>query len=226
MTGADGPEKTETQAMVGWVLDEATKLLHPFMPFITEELWATTIEGQGTRPNLLCLTAWPVHSGLEDAAAEAEIGWVVDLVTAIRSVRAEMNVPAGAQVPLVLAGVSSGTRERAGRWTETLKRLARLSEIAFADEAPRGAVQAVVRGEVAALPLGDVIDLKAERERLTKEIGKVDQEIGKIDAKLNNPDFVKRAPEEVIDEQRERRDEASERREKMAAALARLAQAG
>jgi valyl-tRNA synthetase len=196
------------------------------MPFITEELWAVTVEGQGARPQLLCLTDWPAHMGLEDPAAEAEIGWVVDLVTAIRSVRAEMNVPPGAQVPLVLAGVSASTAERAGRWTDTLKRLARLSAISFAAEAPRGAVQAIVRGEVAALPLGDVIDLKAERERLTKEIGKVDQEIGKIDAKLNNPDFVKRAPEEVIDEQRERREDAAERRAKMAVALERLAQAG
>jgi valyl-tRNA synthetase len=225
LTGDDGPAKTETRAMVGWVLDEAVKLLHPFMPFLTEELWAVTVEGQGARPDLLCLTAWPAHAGLEDAAAEAEIGWVVDLVTAIRSVRAEMNVPAGAQVPLVLAGVAPATAERAARWSDTLKRLARLSDIAFADEAPRSAVQTVVRGEVAALPLGAIIDLNAERERLSKEIGKVDQEIGKIDAKLNNPDFVKRAPEEVIDEQRERREEASERRAKIAVALERLAQA-
>src|SRR6202035_3081627 len=100
LTGPDGAAKSETRAMAAWALDEILKLLHPFMPFITEELWRVTGEIGPPREDLLILTAWPMHDSLEDAAAEAEIGWVVDLITAIRSVRAEMNVPPASQLPL------------------------------------------------------------------------------------------------------------------------------
>jgi valyl-tRNA synthetase len=224
LTGPDSPAKTETQAMIAWVIDEASKLLHPFMPFITEELWGVT--GEGQRQQILALTSWPTHEGLDAPDAEAEIGWLIDLVTAIRSLRVETNVPAGAQVPLVMVGISDDVRARIGLWLDMLKRLARLSDVSFADQAPRGAAQIVVRGDLAALPLGDIIDLAAERVRITKELGKIDQDIAKIDAKLGNADFIKRAPEEVIEEQRERREAASERRTKLLDALERLAQAG
>ena len=108
------------------------------------------------------------------------------------------------------------------RWGDTLKRLARISEIAFADTAPKSSVQLLIRGEVAALPLEGVIDLDAERARLDKEIQKLDADVGKIDAKLGNADFIKRAPEEVVEEQRERREEALARKAKMEEALNRL----
>ena len=143
------PAKAETQAMVAWARDEILKLLHPFMPFITEELWAVTAQPQ--RDALLALSDWPKLDGLTDDKAEAEIGWVIDLVTAIRSVRAEMNIVNA--IPLVLAGVSPETKGRAERWAEFIKRLARVSEISSAASAPQGSVQLVVRGEVAALPL-------------------------------------------------------------------------
>ena len=136
-----------------------------------------------------------------------------------------MNVPAGAQIPLVLVGVDAGVQGRAQVWGDVLKRLARLSEISFADAAPRGAVQTVVRGHVAALPLEGIIDLAAEKARLAKEIGKFEGEVKKIEAKLGNADFVKRAPEEVVEENRERRAEAVARIQKMQAALAQLAAA-
>jgi valyl-tRNA synthetase len=221
LMGPDGAAKTETRAMVAWVRDEIVKLLHPFMPFITEELWRVT--PSAPHPALLALSAWPAHEGLENAEAEREIGWVVDLVTAIRSVRAEMNITT--PIPLVLVDAPADTRARSLAWSETLKRLARLSEISFADAAPKGAVQLVVRGEVAALPLVGVIDLGAEKTRLEKEIAKADADIKRVDAKLGNPDFVKRAPEEIIEGEREKREEAEGRRAKVVEALERLAQA-
>src|SRR4029077_15592886 len=138
LTGPDGAAKDETRAMAAWALDEILKLLHPFMPFITEELWRVTGEIGPARENLLILTPWPEHEGLEDAAAEAEIGWVVDLVTAIRSMRAEMNVPPASQLPLVLAASSAATRESAGRWEAFIQRLPRDSENALAATLPPG----------------------------------------------------------------------------------------
>jgi valyl-tRNA synthetase len=111
---------------------------------------------------------------------------------------------------------------RVGRWEDMIKRLARLSEISFADAAPKTSVQLLVRGEVAALPLEGVVDIAAERARLEKELGKLDADIRKIDAKLGNEDFLARAPEEVVDEQKERREEALARKGKISEALARL----
>jgi valyl-tRNA synthetase len=222
LAGADGPPKWETQAATAWARDEILKLLHPFMPFVTEKLWHVTAEGGPPRHRLLTLSAWPQHDGLEAAEAEAEIGWVIDLVTAIRSVRAEMNIPSGTQIPLVLVGVSAATDARAGRWSDTIKRLARLSSIAVATHAPQGAIQLVVRGEAAALPLAGVIDFVAEKGRLEKETARVAAEIARIDAKLANADFIRRAPEEVVEAEREKRAEALERQAKLAEALARL----
>ena len=130
LQGADGPAKDETRAMTAWVRDEILKLLHPFMPFVTEELWGVTAPRRaGARDGVLALAPWPKHEGLADHEAEAEIGWVIDLVTAIRSVRAEMNITA--EVPVVLVGVSAATEARAGRWADIIRRLARLSD-AFA----------------------------------------------------------------------------------------------
>jgi valyl-tRNA synthetase len=222
LQGEDSPEKDETRATIAFVLDEICKLLHPFMPFLTEELWAIKGEEGPKRGTILALTPWPELPGLVDPAAEAEIGWVVDLVTEVRSARSETNVPAGAQIPLVLVNPSADVQARVGRWGDIVRRLARLSEIATADAAPKSSIQLLIRGEVAALPLEGVIDLAAERARLTKEIQKLDAEVSKIDAKLGNADFLKRAPEEVVEEQRERRDEALSRKTKMEEALGRL----
>jgi valyl-tRNA synthetase len=206
--------------MAAWALDEILKLLHPFMPFITEELWTVTAEQGPKRSSLLALSHWPALNGLTDDKAEAEIGWVIDLVTAIRSIRAEMNVTA--QIPLVLAGASAETKARAARWAEFIQRLARISEISSAASAPAGSVQLVVRGEVAALPLKGVIDLAAERARLAKEMQKAQADIARVDAKLSNANFVARAPEEVVEEEKEKRAEAAARQTKIAEALARL----
>jgi valyl-tRNA synthetase len=249
LMGEDGAAKSETRAMVAWARDEILKLLHPFMPFITEELWAVTAKREG----LLVLAPWsrkanaltpeqlasmattspndalmpPVLFALDtadfsDPAAEAEIGWVVDLVTGIRSLRAEMNITPATLTPLLLVGASAETRERAGRWNDVVKRLARLSDISFADRAPEGAVQLLVRGEVAALPLKGVIDLSVEKTRLDKEMAKAEADIKRVDAKLSNEKFVANAPEEIVEEEKEKRDAAVARKAKILEALERL----
>jgi valyl-tRNA synthetase len=218
LTGPDGAAKTETRAMVAWVRDEILKLLHPFMPFITEELWGVT--ATAARTGLLTLSEWPSYEGLENAEAEAEIGWVVDLISAIRSVRAEMNVSVA--TPLELINVSRPTKERAERWTGHIMRLARVSEIFHPNSPAPGSVQLLVRGDVAALPLKGIIDITAEQARLQKEIAKADADIKRVDAKLGNPDFVRKAPEEIIEGEKEKREEAEVRRAKILEALERL----
>jgi valyl-tRNA synthetase len=218
LLGEDGPAKQETRETLAFVLDQTTKLLHPFMPFITEELWAITGE-HSPRESVLALALWPDLKGLENSEAEGEIGWVVDLISEVRSVRAEMNVPAAAQIPLVLVAASDADQSRARRWDDALKRMARLSDISFADKSPAQAVQVALRGGILALPLAGVIDFAAERARLEKGIAAEYKEIGKIDAKLGNADFLRRAPEDVVEENQERRDDAVARLEKMQAAL-------
>jgi len=220
LQGADSAAKDETRAMTAWVRDEILRLLHPFAPFVTEELWRVTAEGGPARDSLLALAHWPEHDNLDSPEAEAEIGWVIDLVTAIRSLRAEMNITT--PIPAVLVGVSADTAARAGRWADIIRRLARLSDISLVERAPQGAVQLIVRGEVAALPLQGVIDIAAEKARLEKELARVQSDIARIDAKLANPDFIARAPEDVVEGEREKREEAETRRLKIVEALERL----
>ena len=220
LTGPDGAAKTETRAMAAWALDEILKLLHPFMPFITEELWMVTAEQGPKRDAMLALSEWPTLEGLTDDKAEAEIGWVIDLISAIRSIRAEMNI--NVNIPVVLAGASAETQARAQRWADFIKRLARVSEISSATSAPQGSVQLVVRGEVAALPLIGVIDIAAERARLAKEMKKAEDDIERVDKKLSNEKFVANAPEDIIDGEKEKRAEAQGRKDKIAEALERL----
>jgi valyl-tRNA synthetase len=174
------------------------------------------------RDSPLVLAQWPALDGLDDPAAEAEIGWLIDLVTAIRSVRVEMNIPASTPIPVVLVGASAETRVRAGRWAAFAKRLARLGDIGFADAVPQGSVQLLIRGEVAALPLKGVIDFAAERARLQKEMQKADSDIQRVDQKLGNPKFVANAAEDVVEGEREKREEAVARRQKIVEALERL----
>ncbi len=223
--GVDPAARAETQATIAFLIDQIAKLLHPFMPFLTEELWAIKGEALPTPRGLLALESWPDLAGLADAEAEAEIGWLVELISEVRSARSETNVPAGAQVPLILIAADATVRARLDRWSETLIRLARLSEIGFADVAPKNSVQLLVRGSVAALPLEGIVDLAAEVARLKKEAGKAKAEIAKLDGKLNNADFIARAPEDVVDEQRERREAEAVRLAKMEEALSRLSDA-
>jgi valyl-tRNA synthetase len=218
---ADPAAQAEIRAVAAWAIGQMLHLLHPIMPFITEELQEKFIGGSSS----LIRDAWPqLPSDLIDLAAQAEIGWVIKTISDIRAVRAEMNVPAGAQVPLLIAGANQTTKARVQRYGALLERLARLSSIdANAAAMPKGAVQIVIEEATYGLPLADVIDFAAERVRLQKEIAKLETEIGKIDNKLANAAFVAKAPPEVVDEQRERREDARVTRERLAQALSRLA---
>ncbi len=222
LNGEDQVAISETRATIAWTFDEILKLLHPFMPFITEELWARTAENGIERADVLALTDWPMHAGLEDDTAASEIGWAMKLVSEVRSVRSEMNVPAGAKIPLEMVAPSALERERLERHESTISRLARLSNVTFVDEAGSGAAAIVFDDTTAALPLTGIIDLEAERQRLAKEIDKARSEIAKIDGKLANPKFVEKAPEAVVEENRERRQDFEGQVSKFEAALKRL----
>ncbi|MGD1038995.1 MAG: valine--tRNA ligase [Roseiarcus sp.] len=220
--GEDGPARAETRATIAHVLDSVYGLLHPFMPFVTEELWAIKGEAGPARASVLALGPWPNADFAVDKAAEEELGWVVDLISEIRSVRSEMGVAPGALMPLTLVQASASIAANARRWAETIKRLARVADVGFADAAPGGSLQIVVRGALAALPVAGILDIAAEQARLAKEIAKDHGEIAKVDAKLANADFVARAPEEVVAENHERREAALARIAKMEAARERL----
>ncbi len=210
----------ETRATAAWVLDQLLVLLHPFMPFITEELWHQTV---ASRSHSLIAADWPDYSGLGDAASEAEMDWVVNLISQVRSVRAEMNVPPGAQIPLFFRNADAEVLSRAGHHDALIKRLARVTELRPLEGAvPKGSVQDVLGTTTLILPIGEVIDVAQERARLQKEIGKLESEIGKIDAKLGNQAFVAKAPPEVVEEQTQRRESAVSSIAKINEALARL----
>jgi len=222
LTGNDEAAKAETRATTAWALDQVLKLLHPFMPFITEELWARLVEVGIERENMLCLSSWPAFEGLANEAADEEIGWLVNLVSEVRSVRSEMNVPAGAKIPLVLVGASKITRAWAEHHEDTIARLARLDGISFGKGPPKGAAQIVMGEMTAALPLAGVIDMQAEKARLEREVDKCHAEIKKVDVKLANKDFVAKAPPEVVEENQERRAAFQATLSKLQAALRRV----
>jgi len=220
--GADETGKAETRATAAWARDQIVKLLHPFMPFITEELWAVTAPGE--RETLLIEAEWPKLASLpQSAEAVAEMHWVIDLVKGVRSVRSEMNVPAAAKIVLVLTSASAETKARLSRNQGVIETLARLNEAKIGAAIPSGSAQFVIGEAVVALPLGDVIDFSKERARLEKELKKAEEEIARFDAKLSNEQFVSRAPEEVLTEQREKRAEAASLAVRLKEAVKRLA---
>jgi valyl-tRNA synthetase len=221
LQGNDDKARSETQATTAWVLAHVLRLLHPVMPFITEELWQY-FAGEGA--GLLISAPWPdFPPDAIDRAAASEMEWVVAAISAIRAVRAEMNVPAASRVPLLVKDAESAAAERLERHREHFIRLARVDRIEPAGIVPVGAIQVVVEGATMILPLGEVVDLARERARLAKEIGKLDGEIAKFAAKLGNPQFLAKAKPEVVEEQREREADAARDRDRLRAAYDRLA---
>lgn len=226
LSGDDDAAKTETRRTAAWVLDRILALLHPFMPFVTEELWGRLSEFGPKRERMLILEDWPVlDAGLIDGEAEAEIEWIIRLVSETRALRAELNVPPAARIPLLLIGAAPNTQVRLERYQELIDRLARLEYSTSASEAPSGSVTFVLDEAIVALPLEGVVDFAVEVDRLAREVARIGGEIAKLDGKLSNADFVARAPEEVVEEQRERRDEYAAQMEKLKAAHERLSAA-
>jgi valyl-tRNA synthetase len=223
LNGTDEGAKAEARMTAAWTRDQILKLLHPFMPFITEELWARTAEHADPRDSALIVAPWPALGSLpKNEDASAEMTWIIDLVKGVRSIRAEMNVPPSAKIALVLKDASAQSKERLDRHLGVIATLARLSEAKTSDVLPRGSAQFVLGEATVALPLGDVIDFAKERARLEKELKKAEDEVARFDAKLNNEQFVSRAPEDVLAEQREKRAEAKALAARVSEAIARL----
>ncbi|WP_434620453.1 valine--tRNA ligase [Tabrizicola sp. M-4] len=219
----DGDAADETRKVMAWVLDQCMILLHPMMPFITEELWATT----GTRAKMLVHTDWPeADLSLADAAADREMGWVTGLIDEIRSARAQMHVPVGLKIDLVATSLDDAARQAWARNEVLIKRLARVESLSEAATAPKGSVSIALEGAAFAMPLEGIIDIAEEKARLSKALDKLGKEIGGLKGRLGNPAFVASAPEEVVDEARANLEAREDEAAKLDAALKRLAEIG
>jgi len=197
----DAATRAETQKVMAWVLDQCLILLHPIMPFITEELWSQT----GTRSKMLVHADWPAYSAtdLADPAADREMTWVINLIDSVRSARAQMRVPAGLQVPMVLRELDAAGREAWARNEALIRKLARIDSLTEVASFPKGTVTIAVEGGIFGLPLADIIDVAEEKSRLEKSLEKLAKEIGGLKGRLNNPNFATSAPEEVVAETRD-----------------------
>jgi valyl-tRNA synthetase len=220
LQGDDPDARRETQATTAWVLAQIVHLMHPILPFITEELWQQI---GGEKPGILMVSAWPdLPPDLHDPEAAAEMDWVVAAISAIRAIRTEVNVPAGARVPLLVKDADAAVLARLERHREHFLRLARVEDITPVETVPSGGVAAVVEGTTLIMRLGEVVDLAREKARLAKEIGRLDADLAKLATKLANPAFVSKAKPEVVDEQREREADARRDRDRLKAAYDRL----
>ena len=223
LSGQDAAASEETRAIMGWILDQILLLLHPITPYVTEELW-TELAPKPGRQTPLITAPWPqiiAPNGAKDAGAEMD--WVVRLISEIRTARAEMNVPASSKTDLLVQGVNDVTAARLSWHSDLIKRMARVEIIEMTGgETPKGAVQVIVDEATYFLPVGDVIDIALETDRLTKEIAKAEKEIALVTKKLSNEKFTSRAPAEVVEENRERQAEYERIRDKLKEALDRL----
>ncbi|MCA3492840.1 MAG: valine--tRNA ligase [Rhodobacter sp.] len=217
----DGPQAAETRATMGWVLDQCMILLHPIMPFITEELWQTT----GTRAKMLVHADWPDHDGtLADTEAMREMRWVIALIEDIRSARAQMHVPVGLKLDMLHLALDEAGRTAWARNQALIRRLARIETLTEAAAVPKGAITIAVEGGTFALPLDGVIDIAEEKARLAKTLEKLEKDLTGLRARLANPAFLASAKEEVVDETRDKLEQGEDEAGKLRAALARLAE--
>ena len=220
LQGEDAVEIQETRATLGWTLDQILKLLHPFMPFITEVLWEQT----ATRDGFLMQQDWPADgTAWNDQDAKAEMDWVIKIITQIRSVRSDVNVPAGAKVPVSVIEASANTTRCVDTHRELIMRLARLEKLDLADSAPAGSVKTVVDEATVVLEIADFIDAGEEVARLDKQLGKLLGEITGLEKRLGNEAFVAKAPAEIVAEQRDRLAELQGTRDKLGQAREQLA---
>ncbi|MEQ9695685.1 valine--tRNA ligase [Shimia sp. SDUM112013] len=220
----DDAIKAETRATMGWVLDQCMIMLHPIMPFITEELWGVTAD----RANMLVHQDWPTYAvaDLVDAEADREMNWVISVIENVRSARAQMHVPAGLKIPMLVTELDDAGK---GAWTRNealIKKIARIDSLTDVADFPKGCITVAVDGGTFGLPLADIIDIDEEKARLEKTLGKLAKELGGLRGRLNNPKFVASAPAEVVEEARENLAAREEEEAKLKAALARLAEIG
>ncbi|MCC3859793.1 valine--tRNA ligase [Pseudemcibacter aquimaris] len=217
----DGADKDECRKTAAWVMDQILKMLHPFMPFVTEELWGKLSEN---RDSDLILATWPTYNAANvNEAASEEMNWLITLITDIRAARSEMNVPAGAKIDMLVADAADGTKNALSAQMDVLKRLARLENVDTLDgDAPNGAISVVVGEATYYLPLADVIDIDAEKARLGKSLEKLEKEIKSVSGRLNNENFVSKAPAHVIAENKKGLEEAETKADKIKQALERL----
>ena len=217
----DAETRAETQATMAWVIDQCLILLHPIMPFVTEELWGTL----GQRAKMLIHADWPGYGAeLIDRDAEREMTWVIALIEQVRSVRAQMHVPAGLYVPLLVTAISDTARTAWERNAAMIQRLARIESLSTAETLPKGCATIALEGATFGLPLADIIDVAEEKARLEKTIGKLSKDIAALRGRLANPKFVASAPEDVVAETRETLAQREEEETRLRAALARLAE--
>ncbi|MCX7560729.1 valine--tRNA ligase [Sulfitobacter sp. F26204] len=216
------PEAEETRKTMGWVLDQCLILLHPIMPFITEELWQTTV----ARDKMLVHADWPTYTtaDLLDAEADRELNWVIGLIEGIRSARAQMHVPAGLKVPMIVTEMDASAQAAWDGNETMIKRLARVESLEKAESFPKGCVSIPAPGASFGLPLAGLIDIGEEKARLQKSLDKLAKEIGGLKGRLNNPKFAASAPEDVVAEARANLDARQEEADQLQAALDRLAE--
>jgi valyl-tRNA synthetase len=208
---------------MGWVLDQCLIMLHPIMPFITEELWGET----ASRDGMLVHADWPAYStDLVDAEADREMNWVISVIENVRSARSQMHVPAGLKVPMLVSQLDEAGKGAWARNEALIMKLARIDSLTEVAEFPKGCATVAVEGGTFGLPLADIIDVDEEKARLEKTLGKLAKELGGLRGRLNNPKFVASAPEEVVEEARENLAAREEEEAKLKAALERLAEIG
>ena len=215
--GNDDKTKSEAQACAGYVFDQIYALLHPFMPFMTEHLWDVT----GSHDVLLCHSEWPT-SRFEDKDAAQEINWLIDLVSQIRSIRAEMNVKPSLMMRLSVTDAIEQTRARIASHESAIETLARIESIDFSSHLPKNAAQIILGEATYCMPLEGLIDLSEERARLEKELKKLAEEIKRLEGKLGNEKFIANAPEMIVAEEREKLADYLNQREKIGTALERV----
>ncbi|AAV96258.1 valine--tRNA ligase [Ruegeria pomeroyi] len=224
LQGEDTEAQAETRATMRWVMDQCLVLLHPIMPFITEELWGLTAE----RAKMLVHADWPTYKAadLVDDAADREMNWVISVIENTRSARAQMRVPAGLYVPMIVTEIDDHGQAAWDRNEALIKRLARIDSLTKADAMPKGCISIAAPGAAFGLPLAEIIDIGAEKDRLEKAKGKLAKELGGLRGRLNNPKFVESAPDEVVEEARENLAAREEEEARLNEALARLAELG
>ncbi len=212
----------EAREVAGWALDQILVMLHPFMPFITEELWHAMSDPAQPRAHDIIHAQWPEPKATIDADAVAEINWVIDTISKTRSFKAELNIPPGTRLTANIADPQASTMSVIARQAAALSRLGRIDSFVYAPVATNNVAQIVVGGDTVVFALDDVIDLDAERSRITKALEAARKERDALAGRLSNAAFVEKAKPEAVEKARADHAEKAAEAERLTVALARL----